>query len=397
MGSSALDTTTEHRRSARRAGLRYGSDREAGIHRRPRRGVAAYFDAQGRPVRAATTLARIRALAIPPAWTDVWIAPRENWHLQATGRDAKGRKQYRYHPRWNEVRGSSKYADLIEFAKALPRIRRRVRGDLRRRGLPREKVLAAVVRLLEISLIRVGNAEYARQNNSFGLTTMRDRHVDVHGKAIRFHFRAKSGIHRDLDVDSPALAKIVKRCQDLPGQELFQYVDQAGRVRDVGSGDVNEYLRQISGKDISAKDFRTWAGTSLAAQALQEFEDFDTGARAKRNVTQAIERVAAQLGNTKTVCRKCYIHPEVIAAYLDHSLLKVLQQRTEHALRTGLTSLRPEEAAVLALLQERMKRQLGEARGQRREARGERRKAGAKGRVKRQLGETNGHPPRKPR
>ena len=245
-----------------------------------------------------------------------------------------------------------------------------MRRDLRRRGLPREKVLATVVRLLEISLIRVGNDEYARQNHSFGLTTMRDRHVDVHGKAIRFHFRAKSGIDRDLDVSSPALAKIVRRCQELPGQELFQYVDSAGRVRDVSSGDVNDYLRQISGKEISAKDFRTWAGTWLAAQALQEFEDFDSNAGAKRNVTQAIERVAAQLGNTKTVCRKCYVHPEVIAAYLDHSLLKVLRQRTEHALRGNLASLSAEEGAVLALLQERMKRQLGE---------------------------TNGHRPRKPR
>ena len=187
---------------------------------------------------------------------------------------------------------------------------------------------------------------------------MRDRHVDVHGKTIRFHFRAKSGIDRDLDVSSPVLAKIVRRCQDLPGQELFQYVDSSGRVRDVDSGDVNEYLRQISGKEISAKDFRTWAGTWLAAQALQEFEDFDSGAAAKRNVTKAIERVAAQLGNTRTVCRKCYVHPEVIAAYLDHSLLKVLRQRTEHALRGSLTRLSPEEAAVLALLQERMKRQL---------------------------------------
>jgi DNA topoisomerase-1 len=405
MAKTAPDTMLEHRRSAKKAGLRYGSDREAGIGRRMKYGVTSYVDAHGRPVHIAKTLARIRALSIPPAWTDVWIAPHENDHIQATGRDAKGRKQYRYHSRWNEVRGSSKYADVIDFAKALPRIRRRVRNDLRRRGLPREKVLAAVVRLLEVSLIRVGNAEYARQNHSFGLTTMRDRHVDVHGKGIRFHFRAKSGINRDLDVDSPQLAKIVKRCQELPGQELFQYVDAKGRVRDIGSSDVNDYLREISGKDISAKDFRTWAGTSLAAQALQEFEDFDSNARAKRNVTQAIERVAAQLGNTKTVCRKCYIHPEVIAAYLDHSLLKVLQQRTEHALRTGLTSLTPEEAAVLALLQERMKRQLGEGKGQgkgdreghRLEATGHRLKAQGQHRTKHRLAATNGHRPRKPR
>ena len=229
-------------------------------------------------------------------------------------------------------------------------------------------MLATVVRLLEISLIRVGNDEYARQNDSYGLTTMRDRHVDVHGKTIRFHFRAKSGINRDLEVSSPSLAKIVRHCQDLPGQELFQYVDVRGRVRDIGSGDVNDYLRRISGKEISAKDFRTWAGTWLAAQALQEFEDFDSNAGAKRNVTKAIERVAAQLGNTRTVCRKCYVHPEVIAAYLDHSLLKVLRQRTEHALRGSLTRLSPEEAAVLALLQERMKRQLAGTAKDRRKA-----------------------------
>jgi DNA topoisomerase I len=361
--STKRHTTDEHRHSARAAGLRYANDQDAGIGRKFRRGVPVYFNARGKTVRDAKTLTRIQALAIPPAWTDVWISPAANAHIQATGRDAKGRKQYRYHARWSEVQANHKYASLIDFAKVLPRIRRRVRRDLARRGTPREKVLAVVVRLLEISLIRVGNEEYAKSNHSFGLTTMQDRHVEVHGSAIRFHFRAKSGIHRDLDVSSPQLANIVRTCQDLPGQELFQYRDAAGKVHDIDSGDVNEYLRNISGQDISAKDFRTWAGTALAAQALQEFEDFDSQAGAKRNITQAIERVAARLGNTKTVCRKCYIHPQVIAAYLDRSLVKVLQQRTQHELRAGLAHLRPEEAAVLALLEQRMKRQLDSGRG----------------------------------
>ncbi|HTU26355.1 MAG TPA: hypothetical protein VMF30_13200 [Pirellulales bacterium] len=356
--ANGRENDRQHRQAARQAQLRYANDRQPGIRRQRHGGGFRYLDRRGRPVRSAEALARIRRLAIPPAWTDVWIAAHENDHLQATGRDARGRKQYRYHPRWNETRGSDKYASLIEFAKALPRIRRRVGRDLRRRGLPREKVLATVVRLLEVSLVRVGNAEYARENHSFGLTTMRDRHVDVHGRAIRFHFRAKSGIDRDLEVSSPRLAKIVRRCQELPGQELFQYVDEDGRVRDVGSQDVNDYLRQISQREISAKDFRTWAGTWLAAQALQEFEDFDSGAAANRNVTRAIESVAARLGNTKTVCRKCYVHPEVIAAYLDHSLLKTLKQRTDHALRGDLANLSAEEGAVLALLEARMKRHL---------------------------------------
>ncbi|MGC4002251.1 MAG: hypothetical protein QM811_03535 [Pirellulales bacterium] len=301
---------------------------------------------------------RIRSLVIPPAWTDVWIAPHANDHLQATGRDARGRKQYRYHPLWNASRDASKYSKTIAFARLLPKIRRRVTRDLKKRGLPKEKVLAAIVRLLETSLIRVGNDEYARTNRSFGLTTMRDRHAKVRGVTIRFQFRGKSGVQHDVDLESPRLAKIVKQCQDLPGQELFQYLDHERRVHDIGSDDVNDYLREISGQDITAKDFRTWAGTALAAHALQEFEEFDSQARAKRNITQAIERVAARLGNTVSVCRKCYVHPAVIEAYLDRSLMKTVQRRAEGELKTSLGSLSSEEAAVLALLQERMKREL---------------------------------------
>lgn len=343
---------------AAKAGLHYVSDAKPGIQRRRHGSGFLFVTERGKQIRDTQTLDRIKALAIPPAWTDVWISPRARDHLQATGRDAKGRKQYRYHARWNETRSANKYDRLIDFAKALPRIRRRVKRDLRRRGLPREKVLAAVVNLLETSLIRVGNEEYARNNHSFGLTTMRDRHAEVHRDKIHFRFRGKSGVQGDFDLRSPKLAKIVKECQELPGQQLFQYRDSKNTVCDVDSGDVNDYLRQISGLDVSAKDFRTWAGTSLAAQALEEFEAFDSNARAKRNIVQAIERVAARLGNTKTVCRKCYVHPAILEAYLDRSLLKILQRRTEKTLRHRLKLLTPEEAAVLAFLEDRMKRQL---------------------------------------
>lgn len=343
---------------ARDAGLRYGADDHPGLRRKRRGRATIIVDARGKQVRNRDTLTRINSLAIPPAWTNVWIAPQANQHLQATGRDARGRKQYRYHPRWRERRDENKYSDLIAFAKVLPRIRRRVARDLNRRGMPREKVLAAIVRLLEVSLIRVGNDEYARTNRSYGLTTIQDRHAVVRGKKIVFRFRGKSGVAHQVDLQSPTLARIVKHCQQLPGQELFQYLDDEGQVHDVGSTDVNEYLREISGREMSAKEFRTWAGTSLAAQALQEFEEFDSEAVAKRNITRAIERVAAKLGNTSSVCRKCYVHPAVIDAYLDRTLVSTLEKRATHELRKNLKSLSPEEAAVLALLQARMKRQL---------------------------------------
>ncbi len=340
------------------AHLRYVDDSEPGIRRKRRGRGFGYVDADGHTIRDRAVISRIRALVIPPAWSDVWICAKANGHLQATGRDARGRKQFRYHSRWRAARDEDKYRNVIDFAKALPRIRRRVNRDLKRRGLPRSKVLAAIVRLLETTLIRVGNEEYARTNGSFGLTTMRDKHADVSDSKVRFDFRGKSGIKHEIDLKDPRLARIVRQCQDLPGQQLFQYVEGKDAVRDVGSSDVNEYLHEISGRDFTAKDFRTWAGTALAAQALREFEDFDSQAAAKRNITRAIERVAERLGNTKTVCRKCYVHPAVIDAYLDHSLVETLQARTERELRKSLPRLPAEEAAVLALLQQRMKRQL---------------------------------------
>lgn len=346
--------------AARAAGLHYVSDDRPGI-RRVRAGKGfRYVDIDGRAVRDPEVLARIRSLAIPPAWTEVWICPRPQGHLQATGRDARGRKQYRYHPGWRQTRDSTKYDRMIGFAQALPRIRRRTEKDLAGPGLPREKVLATVVRLLESTLIRVGNEEYARQNHSFGLTTLRDQHADISGSSVRFRFRGKSGIHHEVDVRDRRLARIVHRCQDLPGEELFQYVGEDGRPHFIDSADVNAYLREISGQDFTAKDFRTWAGTVLAARALQEFAAFDSQAQAKRNVVQAIESVAKRLGNTKAVCRKCYVHPAVIDAYLDGSLLETLQSRVRHELTDALGSLPPEEAVVLAFLQERLAREAKE-------------------------------------
>lgn len=351
------------KQAASSAGLRYVNDKRPGITRRKTGGATKshgfqYFGPNGRRVRAGETLARIRSLAIPPAWQKVWICPAEDGHLQATGYDARGRKQYRYHPRWREVRDENKYARTIGFARALPRIRDRVRRHLARRGLPREKVLAAIVRLMETTLIRVGNDEYARENNSYGLTTIHNRHVRVRGGTVHFDFRGKSGVEHEIDLHDRRLARIVRKCQDVPGQELFAYLDDEGQVHDVGSSDVNDYLREISGHDFTAKDFRTWAGTALAAQALREFEEFDSQAAAKRNITGAIERVAKRLGNTKAVCRKCYVHPAVIDAYLDRTLVETLRRETQRTLRQSLARLSSEEAAVLALLQQRMQRQL---------------------------------------
>jgi len=343
--------------SARAAGLHYSTDTKPGI-RRVRRGRAFQFvRPNGRPVTDRADLARIRALVIPPAWTNVWISPDPRGHLQATGRDARGRKQYRYHARWREVRDETKYGRLNAFGRALPAIRRRAESDLRRAGLPREKVLAAVVRLLEKTLIRVGNDEYARTNKSFGLTTMRDGHVKVSGSKVRFIFRGKSGIDHELELDDRRLARIVKQCRDLPGQELFQYRDDGGGVVDIGSADVNAYLREITGRDFTSKDFRTWAGTVLASQLLREFEAVDTASGAKKNIVRAVEAVAKQLGNTKAVCRKCYIHPAVIDAYLDGSMLQTVAQRVNRARAVG--RLTDTEAAVLGLLQRRLARKAG--------------------------------------
>lgn len=293
---------------------------------------------------AAADRARIRALAIPPAWTDVWICADPRGHLQATGRDARGRKQYRYHPRWREVRDQDKYGRLPEFGRALPAIRRRIGRDLGRHGLPRQKVLAAVVKLLETTFIRVGNDEYARQNRSYGLTTMRDGHVRVSGSKVRFMFRGKSGVQHALELDDRRLARIVRRCRDLPGQELFQYLDEDGEVVDVSSEHVNVYLKDITGTDFTSKDFRTWAGTVLAARLLCAERPTSSAAAGKRAIAQAIDEVARRLGNTRSVCRKCYVHPAVIEAYLDGSITRAMGKPTES------------EAALLRLLARRARR-----------------------------------------
>jgi DNA topoisomerase-1 len=340
--------------AAKAAGLRYVNDNKPGIRRERTDEGFRYFDAKGEPVDEETTLKRIKSLAIPPAWTEVWICPQANGHLQATGRDARGRKQYRYHPKWREVRDEVKYERMIKFGQALPAIRREVDRALDLPGLPREKVLATIVYLLETTMIRVGNEEYARTNKSFGLTTLRRRHVKIDGSDVEFRFRGKSGVYHKVRVHDRRLARIIRRSRDLPGQELFEYVDDDGETRTVDSTDVNDYLRQITGEDYTAKDFRTWSGTVLAAMALQEFEKFDSAAQAKKNVVRAIESVAERLGNTPSVCRKCYVHPAVLDAYLKGATLQVLRERAEEELSEDLPSLQPEEAAVLAMLEERL-------------------------------------------
>jgi DNA topoisomerase-1 len=347
--------------AARQAGLRHVSDDRPGI-RRLRQGEGfVYVGPDGAPVADERALARIKALVIPPAWEEVWISPDARGHLQATGRDARGRKQYRYHPRWRELRDETKYHRMIAFGHALPKIRARVQSDMAKRGLPREKVLAAVVRLLETTLIRVGNEEYARVNKSFGLTTLRDRHAAFEGTTLSFVFRAKHGIKRRVRLRDRQLARIVKACRDIPGQELFQYVDEDGSHHPIDSGDVNAYLQEITGEHFTAKDFRTWAGTVLAAMALQEFETFDSQAAAKRNLTRAIEHVASHLGNTPAICRKCYVHPHVQQGYLDGELVAQIKEQVEADLREAVDGLRSEEAVVLAFLQRRLARAMEEA------------------------------------
>jgi DNA topoisomerase-1 len=314
---------------ARAAGLCYVSDAAPGIRRRRRGRAFGYTRADGSAVRDPQTLARIRALAIPPAWRDVWICEHGDGHIQATGRDARGRKQYRYHLRWRELRDENKYGRMIAFARALPRIRRRVGRDLARPGLPREKALATVVRLLEGTRMRVGNEEYARENASFGLTTLRERQVRVRGATLSFRFRGKSGVEHALELADPRLADIVRRMQDLPGQELLRYVDEEGATRRIESADVNAYLREIAEQDFTSKDFRTWAGTLLAARALRALGPFASQAEGRRNVAQAIEAVAKALGNTKAVCRRCYVHPAIIDTYMRGRLADLAQRGSE--------------------------------------------------------------------
>jgi DNA topoisomerase-1 len=340
--------------SAKSAGLHYVDDRRPGITRKRAGKGWRYVGPDGKTIRDPEVVRRINSLAIPPAYTDVWICPDPRGHIQATGRDAKGRKQYRYHPRWREVRDETKYGRMIAFAQALPAIRKRAERDLSLPGLPREKVLAAVIRLLETTLIRVGNEEYAKNNQSFGLTTMRDRHVDVEGSQVKFHFVGKSGKQHQITLSDARLAKLVRRCRDLPGYDLFQYLDDDGNRVDVKSDDVNAYLREISGEEYTAKDFRTWAGTVLACMALQEFEVVDADAQKKKNIVSAIERVSERLGNTPAVCRKSYVHPAVLDSYLDGTLLDTLQQRVKQEWASAVRELKPAEAAVFGLLMRRL-------------------------------------------
>jgi DNA topoisomerase-1 len=341
-------------RSAEDAGLRYVTDAEPGIRRRRAGRGFTYIGPDEARMTDRARLAWIRSLAIPPAWTDVWICTSRRGHLQATGRDARRRKQYRYHPDWRATRDGAKFERMIAFGQALPRIRRRVEKDLRRRGLSRERVLAAVVLLLEKTLARVGNEEYAQQNRSFGLTTLLDRHATVGSTRLRFRFKGKGGKVHDVELSDERLARIVSKCQDLPGQELFAYLDDRGEVRSVGSTDVNDYLGEISGQDFTAKDFRTWAGTVLAAWALREFEQVDSQAQAKRNVVRAVERVAEWLGNTPAVSRRSYVHPGVIDAYLDGEFVREAREAADDVLTDRLPDLAPQEAAVLALLRQRL-------------------------------------------
>jgi DNA topoisomerase-1 len=357
--ASAPAVASDPVQDARDAGLRYSTDARPGITRRRRGRGFGYVDPAGEPVRDETRLRRIRSLAIPPAWTEVWICPDPVGHLQATGRDARGRKQYRYHPRWHDRRGADKFSRMLAFAAALPRIRRQCDADLARPGVPRERVLAAVVRLLELTLIRVGNDEYARENRSYGLTTLRDRHATIEGSAIHFRFRGKSGKVHEVGLRDRRLAGIVRRCQELPGQELFQYVDDEGEVRDVTSDDVNAYLETAAGERFTAKDFRTWAGTVLAYRALRALEPADGDRAARRGVVEAMRRTADQLGNTPAVARGSYVHPAVLEAYLDGSLQGALVEAAEEQDEPPPGADPAEERAVIALLRQRQRQAEG--------------------------------------
>lgn len=336
--------------TAKEAGLVYVTDAVPGIQRKRAGKHFSYIGLDGKPIHNPKVLERISKIGIPPAWKQVWISPKPKGHIQATGRDARGRKQYRYHPRWREVRDETKYDRMIAFGEALPGIRERVQRDLSLPGLPHEKVLATIVRLLDTTLIRVGNEEYAKENESYGLTTMREEHVDVSGSTVHFHFRGKSGKEHEIDVRDRQLAKIVKRMQDLPGDELFQYVDEQGNLRSIESSDVNAYLREISGQDFTAKDFRTWGGTVIALRELETLGAFETQTQGKKNVVDAIKSTALQLGNTPAICRKCYIHPAALDAYLDGSLLNFLEHFRQDAEQTSKGGWRPEEARTLAFL-----------------------------------------------
>lgn len=349
MSAAAVEALLDPQAAAKAAGLRYVSDAMPGIRRIPRGKRFEYVDAGGKRVTSEDELARIKSLAIPPAYTDVWICPVANGHLQATGRDARGRKQYRYHKRFREIRDETKYGKMILFAKSLPKMRERIVHDLALDGLPRDKVLAAVVELLETTAIRVGNDEYAKENNSFGLTTLQNRHANVSGEKVRFSFKGKSGVKHAIDMKDKRLARIVRQCQDLPGQQLFEYIDDEGNPQPVDSSDVNEYIRAISGEEFSAKDFRTWLGTVTCAMLLAQTQMPETQTERNAQLKHVIKDVAHRLGNTPAVCRKCYVHPDVLEHFIEGNRLD-LSQRMRHS-----GGLLPEEELVLAMLEERAK------------------------------------------
>ena len=347
-----LALVTDPVKSAKSAGLRYVCDNTPGIKRKRAGKGFSYIGVDGKPIGDPEELNRFKVLAIPPAWTKVWICPLPNGHLQATGRDEKGRKQYRYHPDWQKIRSQTKFDRMIAFGSTLPLIRQKTEEHLSLRKLSREKVLATVVRLLETTCIRVGNVEYAKQNNSFGLTTMRNRHVDISGSKVRFQFRGKSGVQHELELDDRRIARIVKQCRDLPGYELFQYFDENGDRQTINSEDVNTYLKEITGEEFTAKDFRTWAGTVAATQALTELGASDSQTQAKKNITQAIKQAAKQLGNRPATCRKYYVHPAIIDAYLDGSLLPIIQEQEEVETEDSTYALNSQERGVLAILEQ---------------------------------------------
>lgn len=337
--------------AAKAARLRYVSDQAPGIRRQRRGRGFSYYAPNGDLITDEAERQRINTLVIPPAWTEVWISPWSNGHIQATGRDDKGRKQYIYHPRWREIRDQTKFNRMIQFSQVLPQIRAQTDQDLRRHGLPREKVLAAVVRLLETTLIRIGNDEYARDNNSFGLTTLRDWHVTISGSGLEFDFDGKSGKHHVVDVQDRRLARIVRSCQELPGHTLFQYIDDNGNAQMIGSGDVNDYLREITGEDFTAKDYRTWGGTVLAVKALMAVGPCQSEKEAKKNIAGAVKQVAAELGNTTTICRKYYIHPAVLSCYQEGTLCQIVQEELDAVVKNDDPyALTPDEIAMVGFL-----------------------------------------------
>jgi len=347
-------------------GLRYVNDASPGYGRKRSGTSFTYHDEKGRRITDAAVIRRIKSIGIPPAYEFVWICPSPNGHIQATGMDARGRKQYRYHPKWRELREQNKYEHIMQFAAMLPELRARVASDMKRDGLPREKVLATIVSLLEKTLIRVGNAEYAEKNKSYGLTTMRRRHVAIGRGVLRFDFTGKSGKQWKLRVEDRRITAIAKRCAEIPGHELFKYIDDYGRARTVDSGDVNAYIKEITQRDFTAKDFRTWAGTVLAALALSEFKKYDSQTEAKRNVVAAIEKVAKQLGNTPAICRKSYVHPEILSAYMSGDLVKMIDAKIARRFKRQYAKLTSDEIMVLAFLHKRLAalNPAGDSRGQ---------------------------------